>query len=131
LKSTDPEMSDSTPPVDFNHLQSACSGDPAVMRDLMELYFRQADEILAGLEKAITGNVVGDVDHLAHKLAGSSMACGVKAVVPSLRRLEDGAKSGHLIGAVALLADVNNHMKAIRPHVQDYLLRYQSDRKTE
>ena len=69
------------------------------MRELMGLYFQQAGEILGGLEKAIDGNAVGDVNHLSHKLAGSSLACGISAVVPSLRRLETGAKAGHLIGA--------------------------------
>jgi HPt (histidine-containing phosphotransfer) domain-containing protein len=131
LKSTDSEASGAAPAVDFTQLQSACDGDIAMMRELMGLYFRQADEILAGLEKAITGNNVAEVNHLSHKLAGSSLACGIRSIVPSLRRMEGGAKSGHLIGAPALLADVNSEMKTIRSHVEDYLLRYQSNSKTE
>ena len=97
-----------------------------MMRELIDLYFQQGDDIMVRLEKAINGNVVGDVDHLAHKLAGSSLACGMSAVVPSLRRLEGNAKAGHLNGAGDLLADVVVHMKAIRSCVHDYLAKLNS-----
>jgi HPt (histidine-containing phosphotransfer) domain-containing protein len=124
-------MSGAASAVDFNQLESACDGDVVVMRDLMDLYFQQAEEILAGLEKAINGNSVADVNHLAHKLAGSSLACGIKSIVPSLRRLEGGAKAGHLIGAAASLADVTTQMKTIRTYVRDYLLQYPSTKKAQ
>ncbi len=110
--------------MDFNQLQSACDGDPAVMRELVDLYFQQAGEIMTSLERAINGNAVGDVNHLAHKLAGSSLACGMSAVVPSLRQLEQGAKAGRLNNAQALFADVTAQMKVVRSHAQDYLLRF-------
>ena len=124
MNSTNPDNSGATTVVDFNQLQSACDGDAGVMRELMDLYFQQAGEIMAGLEQAINGNAVGAVNHLAHKLAGSSLACGMSAVVPSLRQLEAGAKAGHLNGAHESLADVSAQMKVVRRHVQDYLLRY-------
>ncbi len=72
-----------SPLVDFDQLQSACDGDASLMRELMDLYFGQADEIMAGLEKALQAGDVPDVDHLAHKLAGSSLACGMSAIVPA------------------------------------------------
>jgi HPt (histidine-containing phosphotransfer) domain-containing protein len=131
LSNADPDKSGVATEVDFHQLQSACDGDARVMRELVELYFKQAGEIMASLEKAITGNAVGDVNHLAHKLAGSSLACGMSAVVPSLRRLEGAAKSGHLIGARESMADVSEQMKVIRRRVQDYLLGYPPTRKTE
>ncbi|HUD83590.1 MAG TPA: Hpt domain-containing protein [Candidatus Saccharimonadales bacterium] len=124
MNSTDPDKSDATTMVDLDRLQSACDGDGGVMRELVDLYFRQAGEIMAGLEQAINGNAVDDVNHLAHKLAGSSLACGMSAVVPSLRKLEEGARAGHLNGAHESMADVSAQMKVVRRHVQDYLLRY-------
>jgi HPt (histidine-containing phosphotransfer) domain-containing protein len=126
LNNTEPENSGATRMVDFDQLKSACDGDAIVMRELVDLYFQQAAEILAGLERAISGNAVGDVDHLSHKLAGSSLACGMSAVVPSLRQMEGGAKAGHLNGARELLADVNAKMKVIRTRVEDYLVHYRA-----
>ncbi len=119
---TDPANNSDATAVDFNQLQSACDGDAAMMRELVDLYFDQAGQIMTSLEQAIKGNAVGEVNHLAHKLAGSSLACGMSAVVPSLRKLEAGARAGHLIGAGDLFADVTARMKVVHQRVQDYLL---------
>jgi HPt (histidine-containing phosphotransfer) domain-containing protein len=110
-----------TPLVDFDQLQSACDGDSALMRELVDLYFQQAGEIMTGLEKAIAAGSVPDVNHLAHKLAGSSLACGVSAMVPSLRQLEMGAKAGHLDGANDLFAQSAANLEVVRAHLRDYL----------
>jgi HPt (histidine-containing phosphotransfer) domain-containing protein len=126
LNTSDPTNSGATALVDFGQLQAACDGDAAVMRELVDLYFQQADDIMGRLEKAINGKVLADVNHLAHKLAGSSLACGMSAVTPSLRQLELGAKAGHLDGAGELFAHVTSQMALIRLKVQEYLLQYPS-----
>jgi len=91
------------------------------MRELMEMYFGQADQIMPGLQKAVQTGDVGEVDHLAHKLAGSSLACGLSGIVPPLRRMEQGAKAGHLNGAAELLAEAVTALELLRHAVQDYL----------
>jgi two-component system sensor histidine kinase/response regulator len=121
-----PEPSpDSAPLIDFEQLRSACDGDAALMRELMDMYFGQADQIMLGLHKAIETGAVADVDHLAHKLAGSSLACGLSAIVPSLRRMEYGAKEGHLNGAEASMAEAVTALELLRGAVQDHLRQYQ------
>jgi HPt (histidine-containing phosphotransfer) domain-containing protein len=115
-----------TPLVDLEQLQSACDGDAQLLRELMDLYFGQAAEIMAGLEKAISAGDVGQVDHLAHKLAGSSLACGMSALVPPLRQLEHNAKAGHLQGAPDWFAQVGVQLEAVRRHMDDYLRQYPS-----
>jgi HPt (histidine-containing phosphotransfer) domain-containing protein len=107
--------------VDLEQLQSACDGDPALMRELMDLYFGQADQIMAGLSKGIAEGDVGEVDHLSHKLAGSSLACGMSALMPALRQLEHNAKAGHLQGAPDLFAQVGVQLEAVRRFMHDYL----------
>jgi HPt (histidine-containing phosphotransfer) domain-containing protein len=129
LNTPDSNTSGAAIAVDFDQLQSACDGDEALMRELMDMYFQQADDIIARLDKAINGNAVGDVNHLAHKLAGSSLACGMSAVVPSLRQMEGGARAGHLNGARELFTDVTSKMAVIRVRVQDYLVQYSAQRK--
>jgi HPt (histidine-containing phosphotransfer) domain-containing protein len=69
---------------------------------------------------------VTDVNHLAHKLAGSSLACGLAAIVPALRRLEMGAKAGHLDGAEAALAEAASSLELLRQAVQEHLRQSQS-----
>jgi HPt (histidine-containing phosphotransfer) domain-containing protein len=119
LNTTDP--SKPAPLIDFDQLHSACDGDATLMRELMEMYFGQADQIMPGLQKAVQTGDVGEVDHLAHKLAGSSLACGLSGIVPPLRRMEQGAKAGHLNGAAELLAEAVTALELLRHAVQDYL----------
>jgi HPt (histidine-containing phosphotransfer) domain-containing protein len=129
LNTSDPNASAAATAVDFAQLQSACDGDASVMRELVDLYFQQADDIIARLDQAISRNAIGDVNHLAHKLAGSSLACGMSAVVPSLRQLEGGAKEGHLNGARELFADVTAQLAVVRARVEECLAQYSSGRK--
>ena len=109
------------PLVDLEQLQSACDGNAELMRELMDLYFTQADEIMAGLGKAIDAGDVAQADHFSHKLAGSSLACGMSAVVPPLRQLERNAKAGHLRGAPDWFAQVGVQLEAVRRYMRDYL----------
>lgn len=114
------------PLIDFDQLQSACGGDAALLRELMDMYFGQADQIIPGLRQAILTGAVAEVNHLAHKLAGSSLACGLSAIVPSLRRMEQGAKAGHLEGAEAAMAEAASALELLRKAVQDHLRQSQS-----
>jgi HPt (histidine-containing phosphotransfer) domain-containing protein len=129
LNTNDTDNSGAANAVDFSQLQSACDGDAGVMRELVDLYFQQADDIIAHMDKAITANDIADVAHLAHKLAGSSLACGMSSVVPSLRKLEGNAKAGHLSGARELFADVTARMPLLRSRAQECLAQYSATRK--
>ncbi len=121
MNTSDPKSQPATPVVDFDQLQSACDGNLDLMRELVKLYFNQAGEIMAGLQKAIAESSVAQVDYLAHKLAGSSLACGFSAIVPPLRQLEHNAKAGHLEGAAGFFAQASAQLEAIRLRVRDYL----------
>jgi HPt (histidine-containing phosphotransfer) domain-containing protein len=109
------------PLVDMEQLQSACDGDLQLLQDLMGLYFGQAAEIMTGLGQAIQDGDVAQVDHFSHKLAGSSLACGMSALVPALRQLEHNAKAGHLQGAPDWFTQVGVQLEAVRRFMDDYL----------
>jgi HPt (histidine-containing phosphotransfer) domain-containing protein len=123
LKTTDSGNGAAKPLMDMEQLQSACDGDARLMRELMDLYFGQADQIMAGLGTGIAAGDVGEVDHLSHKLAGSSLACGMSALLPALRHLEHNAKDGHLEGAREWFAQVGVQLEAVRLFMRDYLER--------
>jgi len=109
------------PLVDLEQLQSACDGDAQLLRDLMDLYFTQAAEIMTGLGRAIQEGDVAGVDHFSHKLAGSSLACGLSAPVHALRQLEHNAKDGRLQGAPDWFTQVGAQLEAVRLFMRDYL----------
>ena len=107
--------------IDFEQLESACGGDAELKRELMDMYFGQADTIIAGLKTAVAEKSVPDVNHLSHKLAGSSLACGLSAVVPALRRMEHAAKAGHLDGAEESLAETVKYLELTREAVREHI----------
>lgn len=119
MNATNPQSNGSI--IDFDQLQSASDGDAALLRDLMQMYFTQADEIMAGLQKAAQEGDVPGVDHFSHKLAGSSLACGMSVIVPPLRSLEMNAKAGHLNGAEGFLSEAAMGLELLRSAVEDYL----------
>jgi HPt (histidine-containing phosphotransfer) domain-containing protein len=120
MNTSNSEGGDAQPLVDLEQLQAACDGDAGLMRELLDLYFGQADQIMAGLGKAIAAGDVKEVDHFSHKLAGSSLACGMSAVVAPLRQLEHNAKDGHLQGAPDWFAQVGTQLEAIRQFMSEY-----------
>ncbi len=63
LNTPDPNTAVRPPLMDFDQLQSACDGDAALMRELMDMYFGQADQIMAGLgPRPLQAGAVGEVE---------------------------------------------------------------------
>jgi HPt (histidine-containing phosphotransfer) domain-containing protein len=65
-----------------------------MFRQIMQDYLEQAEEILSSMILAIEGRSAGELRELAHKLCGSSASCGMQAIVPPLRRLEQLGQAG-------------------------------------
>jgi HPt (histidine-containing phosphotransfer) domain-containing protein len=109
------------PPVDFEQLSAASGDDPVMLQELITLYFDQARELMAGLETALQTQSAKEVDHLAHKLAGASLACGMTAMVVPLRALEHGGRAGNLAGGQEFLAQAAAQLEIVRAAVQEHL----------
>jgi HPt (histidine-containing phosphotransfer) domain-containing protein len=109
------------PSVDFEQLRAAAGEDPGFLQDLANLYFEQAREILPALGAALEKRAAADVDHLAHKLAGASLTCGMSAMVTPLRELETRGRKGDLAGADAFMAQAAANLEIVRAQVQEYL----------
>ncbi len=92
-----PAANDSS--VDLAQLREAADGDPEEMRALAALFLEQADELMPGLHDALAAGSAPEVNVLAHKLAGSSASCGMVALVPMLRELEQMGRAGDLSAA--------------------------------
>lgn len=120
----DPEPSPAaggTPPVDFEQLNAASGEDADMLQELVNLYFGQARELMAGLETALQQGDAKQVDHFAHKLVGASLACGMTAMVVPLRALEVRGRAGDLTGGEGFLAQAAAQLEVVRGAVQDYL----------
>jgi CheY-like chemotaxis protein/HPt (histidine-containing phosphotransfer) domain-containing protein len=120
-----PEVTGDNDLVDLERLEAAANEDPAMMQELVELYFAQAKDLMNGLRGAITAGSAKDVDHFAHKLVGASLACGMSAMVLPLRELERQGKEGHLTNAEALFAQAGRHLELTRDKLGTYVREHQ------
>ena len=84
------------PPVDLQSLEKNAFGDRGFMQEIIESYLAQTSEQIAVLRRALEKQETADVERVAHLLAGSSLTCGMRAVVPPLRQLESMARAGRL-----------------------------------
>jgi HPt (histidine-containing phosphotransfer) domain-containing protein len=109
------------PAVDFEQLRAASGDDAALLQDLVNLYFGQAGDIMTSLRGALDKQSAGDVDYLAHKLVGASLACGMTVMVAPLRELEKRGRAGNLTGAEEFMAQTVVNLETVRTAVEDYI----------
>ena len=91
------------------------------LRELIDMYLTKADELLKDLQAAIEVGAAEDVKRLAHRLAGSSVVCGVTAMVQPLRALEQRGRDGQLSDADQLLAQTGQRLEVCRRLLAEYL----------
>ena len=91
------------------------------LRELIDLYLTKADELLNDMQAAIEVGAAEDVKRLAHRLIGSSVVCGVTAMVEPLRALEQRGRDGQLSDADQLLAQTVQRLDVCRRLLAEYL----------
>ena len=109
------------PPVDMERLLDFANGDPANLRELIELYLQQTVKQIMQLNAAVTAKSGEDVRRLAHSCAGASSTCGMSVIVPLLRELEHQGAEGFQPNASGLASDVTHEFDRIRSFLLNYL----------
>jgi HPt (histidine-containing phosphotransfer) domain-containing protein len=92
---------------------------------LTELFREQSREQMALLHYAIDSGKAEEVNQIAHKLAGSCSACGLKAIVTPLRSLEGKGKEGHLEEIDQLFTEIEWLLKLSQSALDEYILALQ------
>ncbi len=82
--------------VDLERLTEFAGGSRENFDELASLYLSQTTRQLAQIAQAITLGDTAEVTAVAHSCAGASATCGMLAIVPILRELEQCAKAGDL-----------------------------------
>ncbi len=109
------------PLLDIALLDESFDFDADGTRELIDMYLVQAKEILADLRAAIQASQPDSVSQLAHKLTGSSVVCGVTAMVGPLRMLEMRGRVGELSDADPLVATAAERLESCRRLLDEYL----------
>jgi CheY-like chemotaxis protein/HPt (histidine-containing phosphotransfer) domain-containing protein len=88
--------SEAEPCVDFDRLMEFAGGNQETFEELIQLYLSQTRQQLAEINKAIRQGNISTAASVAHSSAGASATCGMVAIVPILRQLEQCGKVGDL-----------------------------------
>jgi CheY-like chemotaxis protein/nitrogen-specific signal transduction histidine kinase/HPt (histidine-containing phosphotransfer) domain-containing protein len=75
-------------PVDLERLREMAGDDGDGMRELVELYVRQAEDQCGRIEAALSAGETEGLRRTAHSWAGSSATCGMRSLASLLRELE-------------------------------------------
>ncbi len=109
------------PPVDMERLLDFANGDPANLRELIELYLQQTVKQIMQLNAAVAARSGDEVRRLAHSCAGASSTCGMTVIVPLLRELERQGSEGLQSNAANLTSDVTHEFDRIRSFLLNHL----------
>lgn len=108
-------------PVDLNRLLKVGARNPKRVRQFVDLYLSEAEQTLRELERALQNGAAADVEHLAHKCRGASATCGMTAIIPALREIEQRGREGCIGNCTQLTEEAHNELGRIRSFLEDYL----------
>lgn len=105
-------------PVDVERLREISGDDAELMNELIDLYLSQTRELLDELKIAIAEKKSDVIYKAAHKALGSSVTCGMEAVVPALKQLEHLGREGSFENAEELQLQAAEGFAAIEEFLQ-------------
>lgn len=91
------------------------------LRDLIEVYIAQAKDIMGKTQTMLEVGDLKEASLLAHRLAGSSAACGAVAAMNTLHSLELSARDGHSKDCAALFDRAIAEIEASEALLAEYL----------
>jgi CheY-like chemotaxis protein/HPt (histidine-containing phosphotransfer) domain-containing protein len=119
------EIESTSPPVDMERLREAFGED---MSGLIRLYLSETTKDLERLATAISTSNFADVVLVANNCAGSSTNCGIVALVPSLRALEQAAREVCLDHGAWMLKQVRVQFEVVERFLRSQLVQSEPER---
>jgi HPt (histidine-containing phosphotransfer) domain-containing protein len=88
--------------------------------ELVGLYLKQTTEQLRQMRLAHEVGALPQVATIAHSCAGASATCGMMAIVPLLRRLEQLAHQNDLNGSAPVLKSIDQEFERIKEYLDKH-----------
>jgi CheY-like chemotaxis protein/HPt (histidine-containing phosphotransfer) domain-containing protein len=105
---------DETEIVDWDRLTEFSGGSRTSLIEITDLYFSQTTEQLARLEEAVQQRDSAAVVRVAHSSAGASGVCGILALEPLFRAVEQFGKENRVDDAAALLPSLRQNFESVK-----------------
>jgi signal transduction histidine kinase/ActR/RegA family two-component response regulator/HPt (histidine-containing phosphotransfer) domain-containing protein len=102
------------PAVDLSRFNDMSGGDPAMAKELIEMFDKQTTQQLKQIEDAMRSKDASTVGHVAHSCKGASATLGMKRLAAVMLKLEKLGKSGALDGADPFLTEAQREFKEVQ-----------------
>jgi signal transduction histidine kinase/HPt (histidine-containing phosphotransfer) domain-containing protein len=98
-------------PVEMDRLTELAGGDKGMLRELVDLFYKQTTKQLAQLEAAAKENKTEEVRHWAHSCKGASATMGMAPLAAVFFELEKMGRAAKLDGAGLLIVNAAREFK--------------------
>lgn len=75
-------------PLDWNSLRENCAGDESLVNEVLELFRREAEELMSDVRAAVAARDPLAIKRTAHRLKGALVSLAAKPCVDAARLLE-------------------------------------------
>jgi signal transduction histidine kinase/two-component SAPR family response regulator/HPt (histidine-containing phosphotransfer) domain-containing protein len=107
------------PPVDMSRMNDLTGGDPAMLRELAEMFFKQTAQQMEQIEAAVREGNATQVRHVAHSCKGASATLGMTQLAKLMLALEKMGVEGQLTGAQKFCEDSAVEFKRIEKFLSE------------
>jgi len=103
--------------LNMERLSESSGGDAELMGELIQLYVRDTEEKLPGLEQSVKAGEAIHAGNVAHGIKGASAAVGAEEAAAAFLALERLGRSGETIGLQEALEEARAAFHRAREHL--------------
>lgn len=105
-------------PIDMAKLRRLCRNDPARVREMLDLFVRSTEPLLADLGAALAQGRLDAAARLAHQIKGAAAYLGAATTTGLAGHLERAAKAGEAVVAGEIAEDLEADFIRLRNHIE-------------
>jgi signal transduction histidine kinase/two-component SAPR family response regulator/HPt (histidine-containing phosphotransfer) domain-containing protein len=107
------------PPVDMSRMNDLTGGDPAMLKELVEMFYKQTSQQMVQIEAAVREGNATQVRHVAHSCKGASATLGMTQLAKTMLVLEKMGVEGTLTDAPKFCEDAAVEFKRIEKFLSE------------
>jgi len=104
--------------IDREYLYENVGRDPALLREIIDLFFESSGDIVAGIHAAVRKADHEALRRDAHQLKGSLANVGAQAAAEAARVLEAIGRNGVLSGIEEAVHTLDREMERLEPELR-------------
>jgi signal transduction histidine kinase/response regulator of citrate/malate metabolism/HPt (histidine-containing phosphotransfer) domain-containing protein len=109
------------PPLMWDSLVQRCTGDLEFLRELLEMFDRQADVDLDQIERSVVERDAERTVQLAHRLKGAAANLSAESLRRAAARLEDLGRRNAMDEAQRGFADLRDEREQLRRYLHEFV----------